>query len=187
MNPYFEIAFTPAVKALQERGGSRSAYAKQDARVGGNHRLRPEDMDYIAERDGFYIASVSETGWPYMQFRGGPPGFARTPDPHTIVWPDFRGNQQFMTAGNVLGNDRVSLFFMDYVGQRRLKVFGHLSFTDAADDPALTRALSMPDYVARIDRIARVRVEAWDRNCPQHIPRRYTVAELEALGWTAPG
>lgn len=186
MNPYFEIAFTPAIKALQEQGGSRAAYARQDARPGGNDRLRPEDMAFIAARDGFYVASVSETGWPYVQFRGGPPGFARTPDPQTIAWADFRGNQQFMTAGNVRGNDRVSLFFMDYPGRRRLKVFGHLSFADATDHPALADALAAPGYAARIDRIARVRVVAWDRNCPQHIPQRHTLEELIELGWTPP-
>jgi hypothetical protein len=178
MNPYHEIAFTPQVRALQEHAGSRDAYARQGERAGGNDRLRPEEMAFIAERDGFYVASVSESGWPYVQFRGGPPGFARTPDSSTVAWADFHGNQQFMTAGNVLTGDRVSLFFMDYPGQRRLKIFGHLSFVDAADDPALAQALAVPGYRARVDRIARVRVAAWDRNCPQHIPRRFTLAEL---------
>ena len=177
MNPYHEIAFTPRVRALQERHGSRDAYARQGAREGGNDRLRPEEMAFISERDGFYVASVSETGWPYVQFRGGPPGFARTPDASTIAWADFRGNQQFMTAGHVLGDDRVSLFFMDYAGQRRLKVFGHLAFADAVDAPALAAVLAVPGYAARVDRIARVRVVAWDRNCPQHIPRRFTREE----------
>jgi uncharacterized protein len=180
MNPYFEIAFTPAVQALQERAGSRAAYAKQGARPGGNDRLRPEERSFIAERDGFYVASVSETGWPYVQFRGGPPGFVRTPDASTIAWADFRGNQQFQTAGNVASEARVSLFFMDYPGQRRLKVFGHLAFSDAAADPALCAALSIPGYKARIDRIARLRVAAWDRNCAQHIPQRFTLQEVLA-------
>ena len=136
VNPYLALAFTPAVQALQERAGNREAYARQGARPGGNDRLRPEEMAFIAERDGFYVASVSETGWPYVQFRGGPAGFVRTPDPATIAWADFRGNQQFQTAGNVLGEDRGSLFFMDYPGRRRLKVFGRLSFADAADNPS---------------------------------------------------
>jgi uncharacterized protein len=177
-NAYHEIAFTPAVMELQEQGGSRQAYARAGARQGGNHVLGPAEMAFIAERDGFYVGSVSETGWPYVQFRGGPPGFARTPDPSTIAWADFRGNQQFLTSGNVRREDRVSLFFMDYGGQRRLKVLGRLSFVAAADDPELAAALAVPGYRGRVDRIARVRVEAWDRNCPQHIPRRYTLAEL---------
>ena len=180
MNPYHAIAFTPNVKALQERHGSREAYSRQGARPGGNDRLRDKEMRFIAERDGFYLASVSETGWPYVQFRGGPPGFARTPDPATIRWADFRGNQQFMTAGHVVTDDRVSLFFMDYPGRRRLKVFGHLTFTDAQADPALAAALAMPDYSARIDRIATVRVVAWDRNCPQHIPQKFRTEDVAA-------
>ncbi len=185
MNPYHEIAFTPEVQALQERGGSRDAYARQGARAGGNDRLGPDEMAYIAERDGFYIASVSETGWPYVQFRGGPPGFARTPDPDTVAWADFRGNQQFVTAGNVVTESRVALFFMDYPGQRRLKVYGHLTFSDADADPELAAALAVPGYRGRVDRIARVRVAAWDRNCPQHIPQRYTLAELQAASVAA--
>jgi predicted pyridoxine 5'-phosphate oxidase superfamily flavin-nucleotide-binding protein len=185
-NPYNAIAFTPAVQALQERAGSRVAYARAGPRPGGNDRLRASEMAYIAERDGFYLASVSETGWPYVQFRGGPPGFARTPDPDTIAWADFRGNQQFVSAGNVGHDDRVSLFFMDYPGARRLKVYGHLAFTDAAADPALAAALAVPGYRARVDRIARVRVIAWDRNCPQHIPQRHTEGELLAAGWMPP-
>lgn len=185
-NPYFDIAFTAPVQALQEAGGSRASYAKAGARAGGNDLLGAAEIEFIAERDGFYIGSVSETGWPYVQFRGGPPGFARTPDPHTIAWADFRGNQQFMTSGNVLTEDRVSLFFMDYPGQRRLKVFGHLSFTPAADDPDLAAALAVPGYRAKVDRIARVAVAAWDRNCPQHIPQRYTIDELIAAGIAQP-
>lgn len=181
-NPYFDIAFTPAVQALQEAGGSRASYAKASARVGGNDALGEAEMAFIAERDGFYIASVSETGWPYVQFRGGAPGFARTPDPHTIAWADFRGNQQFLTWGNVLTDNRVSLFFMDYPGRRRLKVFGRLTYTPAADDPALAEALAVPGYRGKVDRIARVDVAAWDRNCPQHIPQRFTIDELLALG-----
>lgn len=177
MNPYHAIAFTPHVRALQERHGSRDAYARQGTRPGGNARLGAAERAFIAERDGFYVASVSETGWPYVQFRGGPPGFAATPDAATIAWGDFRGNQQFMTAGHVLTEDRVSLFFMDYPGQRRLKVFGRLSFRDAAADPALAAALAVPGYAGRVERIATVRVAAWDRNCSQHIPRRLTAGE----------
>lgn len=175
---YFDIGFTPAVQALQAKAGSRAAYARAAER--GNGALRADEMQFIAERDGFYLASVSETGWPYVQFRGGPPGFARTPDAHTIAWADFRGNQQLISAGNVTGDDRVSMFFMDYPGQQRLKVFGRLTFRDAADAPDLAAALAIPGYVARVDRVAMVRVAAWDRNCPQHIPRRFTVEEVEA-------
>lgn len=175
---YYDIAFTPMVEALQAANGSRNAYARQGERAGGNGTLGNAEMAFIAERDGFFLASVSESGWPYVQFRGGPAGFARTPDPATIAWADFRGNQQFISAGNIRADDRVALIFMDYAGARRLKLFGRLSFAPASDHPALAEALAVPGYKAPVDRIARVKVEAWDRNCPQHIPRRYTLAEL---------
>ena len=176
-HPYFDIAFTPAVRALQEKAGSRAAYARATAR--GNESLRADEQAFIAERDSFYLASVSQTGWPYVQHRGGPAGFVRTPDEHTIAWADFRGNQQLQTAGYVEGDDRVALFFMDYPGQRRLKIYGRLRLIDAADDPALAERLRVPGYVARVDRAAVVRVEAWDRNCPQHIVPRFTLTEVE--------
>jgi len=179
-NPYHAIAFTREVLALQEKGGSRSAYARQGPRPGGNDRLGNAEIEYIADRDGFYVASVSQTGWPYVQFRGGPPGFVHA-DRETITWADFRGNQQFQTAGYVQGNDRVSLFFMDYPGKRRLKVYGHLRFEDAATVPDIVARIAPKDYQARIERLAIVQVVAWDRNCPQHIPERLTRAEWEAL------
>jgi predicted pyridoxine 5'-phosphate oxidase superfamily flavin-nucleotide-binding protein len=175
-NAYHAIAFTDAVTALQESGGSRNAYAR--ARSRGNERLGPPEVAFIGERDGFFLASVSESGWPYVQFRGGPPGFVHVLDPGLIGWADFRGNQQFITAGNVAGDDRVSLFFMDYAGRRRLKLFGRLRYAAAADEPGLAARLTIPGYKARVDRVALVEVAAWDRNCPQHIPQRYTLAEL---------
>lgn len=177
-NPYHAIAFTPAVLDLQEKGGSRMAYARVGERPGGNAVLGPPEQAFIAERDGFYLATVSETGWPYVQFRGGPTGFVRTPDERTIAWADFRGNQQFISSGNVSAEDRVALFFMDYPGQRRLKVFGRLTFLAEPDHPELARDLAVQGYRGKVDRVALVTVEAWDRNCPQHIPRRYTLHEL---------
>jgi predicted pyridoxine 5'-phosphate oxidase superfamily flavin-nucleotide-binding protein len=175
---YFDIAFTPPVTALQERHGSRSAYARAALHPRGNDRLGAPEAAFIAERDSFYLASTGESGWPYVQFRGGPPGFVRVLSPQQLGWADFRGNQQFITAGNITGDDRVSLFFMDYGGRRRLKVFGRLKYLAPDADPTLAEALTLPDYKARVDRLAIVDVAAWDRNCPQHIPRRYTLAEL---------
>ncbi len=175
---YHDIAFTPAVTALQERAGTRDAYARAS---GGDevryHDLTEREAAFIAARDGFYLGSVSETGWPYIQFRGGPAGFIRAIDAHTLGWADFRGNQQFVTAGNVSADDRVSLFLMDYPGRRRLKLFGHLAYRDAADAPELAAALAVPGYPAKIDRVALVRVEGFDWNCPQHIPQRLTAEE----------
>jgi len=175
-NAYHAIAFTEEVMGLQEEGGSRAAYAR--ARSRGNERLGPPEIAFIRERDGFFLATVSESGWPYVQFRGGPPGFVHVLDPGLIGWADFRGNQQFITAGNVTREDRVSLFFMDYAGRRRLKLFGRLRYAAAADEPDLAARLTIPGYKARVDRVALVDVAAWDRNCPQHIPQRYTLAEL---------
>lgn len=168
-NPYFDIAFTPKVQALQQRAGSREAYARQGPRLGGNQALRPDEIGFIAQRNGFYLASVSESGWPYVQFRGGPPGFVQAIDPTCLGWADFRGNQQFQSAGYVAHDDRVSLFFMDYPGRRRLKIYGRLRFLDASAAPEWVERLAMPGYPGRIDRIALVEVAAWDRNCPQHI------------------
>ncbi|MBL0925100.1 MAG: pyridoxamine 5'-phosphate oxidase family protein [Sphingomonadaceae bacterium] len=168
-NPYFNIAFTPKVMELQSKAGSRDAYARQGPRPGGNAALRAEEIAFIAERNGFYLASVSETGWPYVQFRGGPRGFVKPIGPTQLGWADFRGNQQFQTAGYVEHDERVSLFFMDYNGKRRLKIYGRLRFLDARCEPEWVEQMKMPEYRATIDRIALVEIAAWDRNCPQHI------------------
>ena len=143
---YGDIAFTDAVKSLQQKMGSRGAYARRDAGPDTNDRLGPGEADFITERDGFYIASVSETGWPYVQFRGGPPGFLRLLGDKTLGYADFRGNRQYVTTGNVAANDRVSLFLMDYVHQQRLKIFGRLKVVDAGADPALAKELSVQGY-----------------------------------------
>jgi hypothetical protein len=175
-HPYYDIAVTPKVAELQEQHGSRAAYARVSAR--GNDRIGAPEAAFITERDGFYIASVSETGWPYVQFRGGPPGFVRVLDETTLAWADFRGNQQFLTAGNIRGDDRVALIFMDYAHRRRVKVYGRLRYSPVDEEPDLAQRLAIPGYRAKVDRIARLEVVAWDRNCPQHIPRRYTLQEL---------
>jgi predicted pyridoxine 5'-phosphate oxidase superfamily flavin-nucleotide-binding protein len=160
--------------------GSRGAYARRDAGPDINDRLGPSEAAFIAERDGFYIASGSETGWPYVQFRGGPPGFLRLLDDKTLGYADFRGNRQYITAGNVAANDRVSLFLMDYVHQQRLKIFGRMQVVESAADPELAKDLSNPGYPGRVERAALITVEAFDWNCQQHITPRFTEAELAA-------
>ncbi|MBM7322089.1 pyridoxamine 5'-phosphate oxidase family protein, partial [Agrobacterium sp. S2] len=129
--------------------------------------------------DGFYLASVSETGWPYVQYRGGPAGFLTVLEPALLGFGDFRGNRQYITTGNVTANDRVSLFLMDYAHRQRLKIFGRIRIIDAADDPSLAERLTMPDYSARVERLVLIGVEAFDWNCPQHITPRFTLAELQ--------
>jgi predicted pyridoxine 5'-phosphate oxidase superfamily flavin-nucleotide-binding protein len=178
-NRYHETAFTPAVRRLQERAGSDERYAAAGARGTPNDRFTARERQYIAERDGFYLATVSEAGWPYVQFRGGPPGFVRVLDEATLGWADFRGNQQFVSAGNAAAGDgRAALILTDYPNRRRLKLFGNLTFTAAADAPDLVARLAVAGYRATVDRAAVVRLEGFDWNCPQHIPQRFTPDEM---------
>jgi uncharacterized protein len=179
---YGSIAFTPDVRSAQERHGSGSFYGrKADAGLSspGRDPLTDDEREYLRERDGFFLASVGETGWPYVQFRGGPPGFVRVLDDHTIGWADFRGNLQYISTGNLGGEDRVALIIPDFAHRRRLKVFGHARIVTADQDAGLIRALTDPSYDAVVERAVVVDVAAYDWNCPQHITPRYTVAELE--------
>ncbi len=187
LHRYLEIASTPAVKAAREHYGSAAQYAKLDGTLGAdgpvrNDRLGLPEAEFISSRDGFYLGTVSETGWPYVQFRGGPAGFLRVMDGHTLGYADFRGNRQYVSIGNVAGNDRVALFLMDYAHQRRLKIFGRMRVVDARADPALVEKVAVPDYAGRIERAVLITVEAFDWNCPQHITPRFTELEIsEAL------
>jgi predicted pyridoxine 5'-phosphate oxidase superfamily flavin-nucleotide-binding protein len=178
---FAEVAFTPAVKRLQERDGSRASYARVEGGAVQAALLGAGEAEFIAERDSFYIATVSETGWPYVQHRGGPKGFLRVLDAHTLAFADFQGNRQHVSEGNLAGNDRAALFLMDYPNQRRLKVLGRVRVTDAAGDPVLAAALAQLGYPAKVERIMRIQVEAFDWNCPQHITPRFSEAELEPV------
>jgi uncharacterized protein len=166
------------VKSVQQTMGSRNAYARRESGFDSNGRLGPNEVEFIAGRDSFYIASVSETGWPYVQFRGGPVGFLRVLDEQTLGFADFRGNRQYITTGNVTANDRVSLFLMDYTNRRRLKIFGRIRAINARDDPKLTAGLTMADYVAVVERAMLIKVQAFDWNCPQHIIPRFSEMEF---------
>ena len=176
---FARIAFTPTVRAMQARMGSRSNDGALEA---GAHRadvLGAHETEFIQARDGFYQASVSETGWPYVQFRGGPAGFLRVLDAGTMAYADFRGNLQYVSAGNLQRNDRVALILMDYAQRRRLKVLGRARCVDASDDPALAARVAVPHYRARVERVVIIAVESFDWNCPQHITPRFTAAELQ--------
>jgi len=184
LHRWLEIASTPSVKAAREHYGSAVQCARLDGTLDPagpvrNDRLGQAESEFISGRDGFYLASVSETGWPYVQYRGGPAGFLRVLDYHTLGFADFRGNRQYVTTGNVTENDRFSLFLMDYAHQRRLKIFGRLRMVDASADPELVTTLVVPNYAARSERAAVIQVEAFDWNCPQHISPRFTHEELE--------
>ncbi len=177
---FADIAFTPAVKALQEDAGSRASYARMEG-AGGN--LGPREWAFLAERDSFYMASVSETGWPYVQHRGGPAGFLKVVDTDTIGFADFQGNKQYVSTGNLMNDDRVSLILVDYPNRQRLKLLGHVRFVDtegSPDDQAILEKLSLPDYRARVERGVLIKVAALDWNCPQHITPRYTLEEIAA-------
>jgi len=177
---FADIAFTPAVRAVQTRMGSRAAYARLDHADDARDALTAEEAAFIAARDGFYQATVSETGWPYVQFRGGPAGFLKVLDAKTLGYADFRGNVQYVSVGNLAGDDRASLILMDYAHRRRLKILGRARVVEPGEDPALVARLTLPDYPARVQRAVIITVEAFDWNCPQHITPRFTAAELEA-------
>jgi hypothetical protein len=178
-NRFAEIAFTPAVQAQQEAYGSRASYARSFEGESRNDRLSPKESEFIAARDGFYLASVSETGWPYVQYRGGAPGFLRMLDPLTIAWADFRGNRQYVSVGNATGNDRVAIILMDYANRRRLKLLGRVEIRNVGADADLAARLAVPGYKAVVERAVLVHLAAFDWNCPQHITPRFTLDEIE--------
>ena len=175
---FSEIAFTPAVKTLQEENGSRRSYARFEAGADHHDQMGPAEAQFIAARDSFYMASTSETGWPYIQHRGGPKGFLQVLGSKELGFADLSGNRQFITRGNLLGDDRVSLFLMDYPNKSRLKIFGRAR---VSDDPELIARLTMPDYGAKVERAMLIAIEAFDWNCPKHITPRYSLNEIMAL------
>ena len=175
---FTELAFTPDVKAVQERMGSRKAYARAENGPIHHDRLGEAEVAFIAARDSFYMASVSETGWPYIQHRGGPAGFVKILDETTLGFADFRGNRQYVSVGNLLGNDRVALFFMDYPHQARLKLLGRARVATLDEEPDLIARLVAPGYPAKVERGFLIAIEAFDWNCSQHITPRFTEAEI---------
>lgn len=180
---YTDIAFTPAVRQMQTRMGSRDSYAALDFTEDRRDVLTAREVAFIEARDGFYQATVGETGWPYVQFRGGPAGFLKVLDAKTLGYADFRGNVQYISVGNLQGNDRVSLILMDYAQRKRLKLLGRVRLVSEAQDPALLARLELPTYRARVERAFIISVEGYDWNCPQHITPRFTEDELQgAIG-----
>jgi uncharacterized protein len=174
-----ELMFTPRVKALQAEAGSRRTYARFEApEAPARDRFTAAEREFIAARDSVYMATVSETGWPYVQHRGGPPGFLKVLDETTLGFADYRGNRQYVSLGALQGDDRVSLFLMDYPNRRRLKVLGHARPVDLAAEPELAERLRDPSYDAEVERGLVIRLEGFDWNCPQHITPRFTEAEV---------
>ncbi|MFT7595792.1 MAG: putative pyridoxine 5'-phosphate oxidase superfamily flavin-nucleotide-binding protein [Paracoccaceae bacterium] len=176
---FAEIAFTPAVRDIQHHQGSANAYGKfLLPEVDAQNRLSAAERSFITARDGFYQATISATGWPYVQFRGGPVGFLNVLDDQTIAYADYRGNRQYVSAGNITENDRISLILMDYPNQARLKIWGRAKLVA---DETLCASLHDPDYRAKPERAVVITIEAFDWNCPQHIPQRLTLEELEPV------
>lgn len=178
---FADIAFTPSVKAAQSLYGSRQANRGFESAEEPRNSMTPREIAFIAERDSFYQATVSESGWPYVQHRGGPKGFLKVLDERHIGYADFRGNVQYLSVGNLNANERVSLILMDYPNRRRLKIWGRARIVHEADAPDLIAQLEVPDYRARVERGMLITVEALDWNCPQHITRRYSEAEMPGL------
>jgi hypothetical protein len=173
-----DIAFTPAVKALQAARGSRDAYARVEARGGFRTAIDEDLIRFLALVDTAYLATANAEGQPYAQHRGGPKGFIRALDDHTIGFADFSGNRQYISTGNLAENDKAFLFLMDYANRRRVKLWGRARVIEG--DSELTARLMPEDYSARPEQVILFTVEAWDTNCPQHIPQKFDAADVAA-------
>jgi len=174
---FLDVAVTPSVRAAQSAMGRDRVW--QDFK--GHRELdkfTPNEVAFIAQRDSFYVATVSETGWPYVQHRGGPPGFLKVVDEKTLAFADYRGNRQYISVGNLGVDDRAALILMDYAGRARLKIYAHVASALLDTDPHLAALVAMPGYKAKPERILLLRLVAFDWNCPQHITPRFTEAEI---------
>ena len=184
-HPSSDIAFTPAVKSVQASRGSREAHARAEARGGWRTTMTPDLAEFLAAARSFYLATASAEGQPYVQHRGGPPGFLRVLDERTLGFADFKGNRQYITTGNLAENERAYMFVMDYAQRRRVKLWGRARVVE--DDPALLARLWPEGYQARPEQVIVFDLEAWDTNCPQHIPQMFhaedvggTILQLQA-------
>lgn len=177
---FAEIAFTESVKAQQQKYGSRRSYARMETMARGNE-ISANETEFIAQRDSFYLATVGANGFPYVQFRGGPRGFLKVLDTKTLAYADFRGNMQYISVGNLTGNDKAALILMDYANRQRLKIYARIEVIEAQGKPELIAKLQDESYDAQIERAMILHVEAFDWNCPQHITPRFTMEEIRAL------
>ena len=175
--PSSDVAFSPSVKAVQTRKGSRNGYRKMEERGGWRTTVTPDLASFVAERDSAYLATASRDGQPYVQHRGGPKGFIRVLDEKTLAFADYAGNRQYISAGNLAENDRAYLFLMDYAHRRRVKIWGRAKVVEDAE----TIAKLMPEgYPARPEQAILFTIEAWDTNCHQHIPQKFDAADVAA-------
>lgn len=175
---FMEFAFNDSVRKVQEKYGTRAPYQNMESKSEFRNKLTWQETSYIKTRDSFYMSSVGENGWPYMQYRGGPAGFLKVIDENTLAFADFRGNGQYISAGNFNATGKTMLFLMDYAKQQRLKIWAKAEVFHAADHPGLLEKVETPDYDAVIERIFIFKVHAFDWNCPQHITPRYAKEEI---------
>ena len=173
-----DVAFTPAVKAIQARKGSRDSYAHVEERGGWRTEVDDNLAAFVAEANSMYFATASADGQPYIQHRGGPKGFIRVLDKNTLAFADYGGNRQYITQGNLSENPKANIFLMDYAHRRRVKIWGEARVVD--DDPALLQSLMPKGYKARPEQVILFRISAWDTNCPQHIPQKFDAADVAA-------
>jgi predicted pyridoxine 5'-phosphate oxidase superfamily flavin-nucleotide-binding protein len=171
-----DVAFTPAVKAIQARKGSREAYARVEQHGGWRTEIDETLSAFLANTDSFYLATASRDGQPYIQHRGGPKGFIKVLDKSTIAFADFGGNRQYLTQGNLSENPKAHIFVMDYAHRRRVKIWGEARVVE--DDPALLTSLMPKGYRARGEQVILFKIAAWDTNCPQHIPQKFDAADV---------
>lgn len=174
-----DIAFSPAVKAVQEAKGSRRGYERMEEKGGWRETVTEDLARFIAGRDSFYLATASADGQPYIQHRGGKPGFLKVLDEHTLAFADFSGNRQYISVGNLSENDKAYIFLMDYANRRRIKIWGRARVIE--DDAEILARLADADYGANIERAVLFDITAWDINCPQHIPRKYSEEQVAQL------
>ncbi|CAN5749423.1 pyridoxamine 5'-phosphate oxidase family protein [soil metagenome] len=176
--PSSNVAFTPAVKSIQARKGSRDGYARMERRGGWQTAIDEDLAAFIGAQTSWFLATANAEGQPYIQHRGGPPGFLRVLDPHTLAFADFKGNKQYISQGNLTENPKVHLFLIDYAHKQRVKVWGEARVVE--DDPALLASLMPVGYDAKPEQVIVIQVTAWDANCPQHIPQRLEAADVRA-------
>jgi predicted pyridoxine 5'-phosphate oxidase superfamily flavin-nucleotide-binding protein len=173
-----DVAFTPAVKAIQTAKGSREGYANVEARGGWRTEIDENLAAFLAEASSLYFATATADGQPYIQHRGGPKGFVKVLDKHTLAFADYSGNRQYITQGNLTENPKAHIFLMDYAHRRRVKIWGEARVVD--DDPALLKSLMPVGYKARPEQVILFKIAAWDTNCPQHIPQKFDAADVAA-------
>jgi predicted pyridoxine 5'-phosphate oxidase superfamily flavin-nucleotide-binding protein len=178
---FTNYTFTESVKKAQEKYGSRDSYAKMDENGPDQYQLFQREMAHIDRQDSFYISTVGENGWPYVQFRGGPRGFLKVIDQTTLGYADFRGNMQYISTGNMNANNKASLILLHYPSKTRLKIWAETEILDPDQHPELKEKLVLPEYKAKVERLVIFHIKAFDWNCPQHITPRYTLEEIKKL------